>query len=165
MGYGKVHEPGCAVEAAYRFNCTESCCLSLCLLDLNHLTPLTDPRQQSTSCAELYLIQITHTPNKNRVLMCFSVLLTTEPEAIQICFHSRMKLRIWEQSAEAFSKKTFISLCLCNLTFCCFCHLHLVNAGQVFSSAGFSICRMSEGHTQDSGILGSCKGLAASEAA
>lgn len=64
--------------------------------------------------------------------------------------------------SRGFFYKTCVSLCLCNLTFCCFCHLHLVNAGQVFSSAGFSISRMSEGHTQDSGILGSCEGLAAS---
>lgn len=40
--------------------------------------------------------------------------------------------------------------------------MHLVNAGQVFFSAGFSIRGLSEGHTQDSGILGSYKGLAAS---
>lgn len=71
------------------------------------------------------------------------------------------EIRIWKQSAVPFSTKP-VSLCLCNLTLCCFCHLHLVNAGQVFSSAGFSISRMSEGHTQDSGILGSCEGLAAS---
>lgn len=160
--WGKVCDPGCAAQAACRFSCTE---LPPLFMSARFKPPYTTNRQSSKAHQHVLSSNSFRLLTRLKKIMCSCVLLGFSPQnqkQFRNVFSLEWNFKNLGAVSRGFFYKTCISLHLCNLTFCCFCHLDLVNAGQVSSSAGFSISRMSEGHTQDSGILGSCESLAAS---